>query len=139
MARRKVTNGTAHKPPLGGGEFEQPLPCVLTAEQHTERSMSLAEVDKQIDVVDLERREKAKVYSGELKKLRVKRAPLIEAVETRKEERMVRCREVPNWERRNVTTVRLDTQEVVGERAMEAGEVERHSQPDLLNGDGAEA
>lgn len=136
MTRRKKSevNGEEHEP-IPAGEFEEPLSCVLTDQEHTARSMSLADVDKRIDTVDAERREVAKNYSKSLKKLREERAPLIEAVETRTETRMVRCREVQNYERNNVTVVRLDTQATVRERAMEADELDAHRQPSLLSDD----
>lgn len=135
--KRKEVNGTTQEEPLAKGEFAEPLSCVLTDQEHTARSMSLADVDKRIDTVDAERREVAKNYSKSLKKLREERSPLIEAVETRTETRMVRCREVPNYERNNVTVVRLDTQETVRERAMEAEELDAHRQPSLINDDAA--
>jgi sulfate adenylyltransferase subunit 1 (EFTu-like GTPase family) len=135
--RRKNSNQAADKETIPSGEFEEPLSCVLTDQEHTARSMSLADVDKRIDAVDLERREVAKGYSAQLKKLREERSPLIEAVETRTETRMVRCREVMNYERNNVTIVRLDTQEPVRERAMEADELDAHRQPKLINDDAA--
>jgi sulfate adenylyltransferase subunit 1 (EFTu-like GTPase family) len=135
MGRKRKVNGTAQPEhePIPKGEFEEPLICALTDEEHTARSMSLADVDKRIDTVDLERREVAKGYSTQLKQLREERAPLIEAVETRKETRMVRCREVHNFERNNVTIIRLDTQEPVRERAMEAEELDAHRQPGMFN------
>jgi hypothetical protein len=140
MGRRKKVNGTQTEEhePIPKGEFEEPLVCVLTDQEHTARSMSLADVDKRIDAVDLERREVAKGYSAQLKKLREERSPLIEAVETRTETRMVRCREVHNFERANVTIIRLDTQEPIRERAMEADELDKHRQPSLI-GDEARA
>jgi sulfate adenylyltransferase subunit 1 (EFTu-like GTPase family) len=132
--KKAEMNGTSHEEePLAKGEFQEPLSCVLTDQEHTARSMSLADVDKRIDTVDLERREVAKGYSTQLKQLREERAPLIEAVETRKETRMVRCREVHNFERNNVTIIRLDTQETVRERAMEAEELDAHRQPGMFN------
>jgi sulfate adenylyltransferase subunit 1 (EFTu-like GTPase family) len=140
MGRKRKVNGTAQEhEPIPKGEFEEPLTCVLTDQEHTDRSMSLADVDKRIDTVDLERREVAKGYSSQLKQLREERAPLIEAVETRKETRMVRCREVHNFERNNVTIIRLDTQETVRERAMEAEELDAHRQPGMFNDAPAEA
>jgi len=135
MGRRSKKNGEqpSEKEQLPAGDSEEPLSCVLTDQEHTDRSMSLADVDKRIDAVDAERREVAKNYSKSLKKLREERAPLIEAVETKKETRMVRCREVMNYERNNVTVIRLDTQETVRERAMEAEELERFRQPSLID------
>lgn len=131
--KKKEMNGTAQETePIPKGEFEEPLLCTLTDQEHTDRSMKLADVDKRIDLVDAERREKAREYSQSLKKLREERAPLIEAVETRTETRMVRCREVQNYERANVTVVRLDTQETVRERAMEADELDAHRQPGMF-------
>jgi hypothetical protein len=52
---------------------------------------------------------------------------------------MVRCREVHNFERNNVTIIRLDTQEPVRERAMEAEELDAHRQPGMFNDDGPAA
>lgn len=134
MGRKKIINGEAvpeEKSPAG--YFEEPLECILTDAERQERGIMLADVDKRIDAKDAERREVAKGFSTVLKTLKAERAPLIEAVETGKDTRLIKCHEIHNFERNNVTVIRVDTQAVVRERAMEPHEREKHAQPSLID------
>lgn len=134
MARKKVpaAKSTNGHPPATGGEFEEPLEVTLTDEEHEARSIRLAEVDRQIDEMTQERKDKSQQYGTKIKELKDEREPLINAVEQRKETRLVRCREVPDFERNNVKIIRLDTQEAVRERAMEGDERAQLAQGELV-------
>lgn len=134
MGRKKVKNGEANGNGKGG-VYQEPLDVVLTDEEHEARSIRLAEVDRTIDEVQAERKDTSQKHGEHLKQLREEREPLIKAVETRKETRMVECREVHDFERNNVRVVRLDTQETVRERAMEPEERTSLAQGDLVGAD----
>ena len=97
---------------------ELDLPCPIDAVQLQRRSALLARAELEMKLLDDERREAAAGFSKRLKKARENIQKLAHEVNEEAELRPVRCRIEPDFNRLAIVTIRLDTSEVVEDRAM---------------------
>lgn len=100
------------------------LPCMLTEMELQSRSMMLAETVIQKDVVARDKKHAMKEFKDQLTGLDDRQRQLVDAMKTGIERRMVSCHvlfHVPQEGTKRI--VRIDTGEMVKEKAMTAAEI----------------
>lgn len=98
------------------------LPCPLTDGEILHKALASADLGVEFERIDEERAASAKAYREALKDLRSRRRALDRAIRDRSEMRSVETRDIHDARRLAVDTIRLDTGEIIGSRAMTAAE-----------------
>ena len=101
-------------------EFEQKLPVQLSSKEKEQKGVRLAQYLDEIET----KNEAKKRISKQMKELGEKAAELREHLTSGVEKRDVKCHEVMDWKSKSVTVTRLDTGEVITERAMRQDELQ---------------
>jgi len=108
--------------PTQKSPFVERLPCKLTAHEKDQAADSLAHSVNERDALTLEKALAAQRYAKEIKACDRKIGDLAEAVRTGVEYRQVPVKERPSFERNVIEVIRLDTNEVCGQRVMRGDE-----------------
>lgn len=129
------TTPTTPDPNLGtgpdldnGGHFEfidstdRNLPVALDTDTLAERGQELAQLGVDIEAAKEARKAEAKAAQDEINGMEERRRQLQKLVARGSEDRPVKCHRVGNWDANLIRYIRVDTGEVVEERAMEADE-----------------
>lgn len=98
------------------------LPCPLTDGEILHKALASADLGVEAERLDEERASLAKNYREALKECRSRRRALDRAIRDRSEMRSVEVRDIHDGRRLAVDTIRLDTGEIIGSRAMTAAE-----------------
>jgi alpha-L-fucosidase len=98
------------------------LPVDLTEEELRARGDELAQKDIELDALETMIKASNADWGEQRKTLKKVILQTANAIEQRKEMRDVECREEADFEANEVRTVRIDSGEVVGVRAMEPSE-----------------
>lgn len=98
------------------------LPCPLTDGEILHKALASADLGVEFERLDEERAASAKAYREAMKDIRSRRRALDRAIRDRTEMRSVETREIHDGRRLSVDTLRLDTGEIIGSRAMTAAE-----------------
>lgn len=98
------------------------LPCVLTDPEILHKALASAELGVEIERLDSERAETAKQFKQAIKDCGSRRRVLDRSIRDRTEMRPVEVQDVRDERRLAIDTIRLDTGEVIGSRAMRADE-----------------
>ena len=102
--------------------FTQSLPCPLTPEEFETKSKGLADLCKEINHAKDKAKEEAKQNKEAIDKMETTRTLLSTIVRDKEESREIECEEKYNYRLHQVESIRLDTGEVFGTRAMELSE-----------------
>jgi len=105
--------------------FTERLPIPLTYDEVHERSEELARTHQEIVKLQSERLEALRSFRDRLGKLGSRLADLAETVRSKQESRPVDCADEYDLQRRTVSTLRLDTMEVVRTRVMTDDDLEQ--------------
>jgi hypothetical protein len=127
--------------PTQKSPFVERLPCKLTVHEKDQAADSLAHSVNERDALTLEKALAAQRYAKEIKACDRKIGDLAEAVRTGVEYRQVPVKERPSFERNVIEVIRLDTNEVCGQRVMRADERQTAMFPKAAssNGNGSDA
>jgi hypothetical protein len=98
------------------------LPVTLTQEEFDTKAHSLSILCKTINVEKDRAKEQAKANKDRIDLMETERMNLATVVRDRAEERQVECEDRYNFRERMVESVRLDTGEITGTRAMNISE-----------------
>ena len=128
MARKTLT--TPKQPKTR--RFAQELPVRLSADEYEKRAEKLAVTITEKDALLEKKKLAAKDYTDRIMIKAREQEALRKAVETHSEERMVECEEVSDFEQNRLVVKRLDTGEIVTERALDSVERDRLAQGDFL-------
>lgn len=132
---RKVINGSAAAPRQKKVTLE--LPVKLTPEEYERNAEKLAAKIAEKDSLVLKKKSAVKDFTDRIMILSREQETLRKAAETHAEERMVDCVEETDFGKNKIVIRRLDTQEIVSERAMDAAERDKLAQGELpVEGDG---
>lgn len=114
------------------------LPVKLTRSELVERREELAKlVQEALDLTEKKRQATA-AMNADLKKVTLRVAEISKAISTGLEERDVACEEHELFEINTIRTIRTDTGEVVGDRAISAKERQTSIATDVDGGESAE-
>jgi hypothetical protein len=102
--------------------YTQPLLCPLSAEEFETKSKGLADLCKEINRAKDLAREEAKANKESIDKMEAQRTLLSTMVRDKAEARDVECEDRYSYTTREVHSIRLDTGEIIGTRAMELSE-----------------
>ncbi len=102
--------------------YTQSLPCPLTTEEFETKSKGLADLCKEINRAKDKAKEEAKMNKEAIDKMETTRFLLATIVHDKAEEREVEVEDKYNYREHMVESIRLDTGEIVGTRAMELSE-----------------
>jgi hypothetical protein len=123
---RKVAPSAKHAPKVR--KFKMELPVKLSTEEYEKTAEKLAAKIAERELVEGEKKAAMKDYAGRLTVVGREQEKLRKIVETHEERRLVDCAETVNFERNLVQVKRLDTEEVVTERALDPDERDRLAQ-----------
>lgn len=98
------------------------LPVDLTPEEFDTKSNDLADICQEINRAKDAAKEEARMNKEAIDKLEATRSKLAHIVKDRAEERQVECVDQHQYARHAVESVRMDTGEVIGTRAMTVSE-----------------
>lgn len=107
--------------------FMMDLPCPIEREQWTELSEELGRLQTEVNGTERAKREANERFNAKIKRCRARMAELGPPVATHHVEKMVAVKLVRDLARRQIVTIRLDTEDVVHVRDMtdrEAGQGE---------------
>lgn len=107
--------------------IKRPLRCPLTPAEKEAKADALAGLIDERKNLENEKKAKVKMYSDLIKGKGTRIEELAEDVRTGEEMRQVDCKEVLDFRRSKVDTIRIDTDKKVDERPM----TEREKQVDL--------
>ena len=107
--------------------IEQDLLVKLTSEEMVTRAKRMAHLGQRMTEMDAARDSANKLAKGEIAKLSAERDSLANEITIGAKLSKVKCQEVFDYRLGNVRVIRLDTKEVVDERAMST----RERQPEL--------
>lgn len=102
--------------------FVERLPCKLSVHEKDLAADSLAHAVNERDALTLEKALSAQRYAKSIKEVDRKIGDLAEAVRTGVEYRQIAVKERPSFERNVIEVIRLDTNEVCGQRVMRGDE-----------------
>ena len=100
----------------------QSLPVRLTTDELLLRSDELAKTIRERDETERAMKSAQATAKRKIDSLELDITRLAEVVRDRQENRPVEVREIKNWDRLTMDTIRLDTGEVVGSRSMSRSE-----------------
>lgn len=100
----------------------QSLPVRLTTDELLLRSDELAKTIRERDETERAMKSAQGAAKRKIDQLELDITRLAEVVRDRQENRPVEVREIKNWDRLTMDTIRLDTGEVVGSRSMSRSE-----------------
>lgn len=116
--------------------FVERLPCKLSVHEKELAADQLAHAVNERDALTLEKALSAQRYAKDIKTVDRKIGDLAEAVRTGVEYRQIAVKERPSFERNVIEVIRLDTNEVCGQRVMRADERQTAMFPKTGNGNG---
>jgi len=119
--------------------YEELVECPLTPEDQDAKRLRLETVDREIIRLEEEKKAASKVFVNQIKPLQAERESILEALDAGTEKRMVECYERRDDRLGKVEIRRVDTDEVVEERAMTIEEREAAQQGDLFSSGGSSA
>jgi hypothetical protein len=102
--------------------FVERLPCKLSVHEKELAADSLAHAVNERDALTLEKALSAQRFAKSIKEVDRKIGDLAEAVRTGVEYRQIAVKERPSFERNVIEVIRLDTNEVCGQRVMRGDE-----------------
>lgn len=116
------TIDTEPPPPAERDTYEELVECELTDEDKAAKRERLEAVDREIIRLEEEKKAAAKVFTNQIKPLQAERESILEALDSGTEKRNVECYEHVDERLGKIEVRRVDTDAVVEERAMTAGE-----------------
>lgn len=136
MARRTTAsiNGSTPKPRTR--KFVEDLPVKLSASEYEKKAEALAGAIVNVASLTAQKKIATKGWSDRITAATLEQEKLRACVETHSEPRTVDCIEETDFAHNKLVVRRLDTGEVVRERALEAEERDRLAQGDLPGTDG---
>jgi hypothetical protein len=108
------------------GTHQQELECALEAEERAAVAVQWCALCDQISAAEEAEKARRKAAQGAIEELEVEAAELQAIVRSGKEKRQIQCETRVDYASNAVRIYRLDTGELVSERAMEAEERQRH-------------
>lgn len=102
--------------------FPKSIAVKLTAVERDARVTTHTKVWKKIQALEMEKKLFDDDKNASIKKLKAEFEQLMRAMESGFEDREIKCGLFPVFEKNQVLTVRLDTEEIVGDRTMSAEE-----------------
>lgn len=99
-------------------KYQKVLPCALTRDEHHKRGIQLAETIEKIGDVERQKKRVADEFKSQIEDLEREATRLSGIVRSWKEERTVEVEERIDFARNTVAVVRMDTTEVIKERAL---------------------
>lgn len=126
------TNGNGHEKQNGSGVFALDVDEVLTRDALNEKRKYVVELLETKAKVESEKASTVHHFKLQLETLEEKISETLLVIRAGRERAMVECREIFDLERATATTVRLDTGELVSERAMDVEELAKRRQQPLL-------
>ncbi len=115
-------------PPPDRDIYQEAVEITLTDEDRLTKLQRLAVVDAEVIRLEEEKKAAAKVFTNQIKPLEAEREGILKALADGTEKRMVDCYEDFDERLGNVYVRRVDTDEVVEERAMTAAEREESAE-----------
>jgi hypothetical protein len=129
MARKTLPSATK---PAKTRRYAKELPVTLSPSEFETKAKSLATKIAEKDALLAKKREATKDFTDRIMIASREQEKLRKTIETGTEERMVECEETSDFDQNRCVIRRLDTGEIVSERAMDSDERDRLAQGDLL-------
>ena len=107
---------------MKNSDYNRVLPVALTPEEFETKSKALADICKEINLAKDRAKTEAKMAKEAIDELESQRFQLATMVQDKMEERAVECYDAYNYNERMVESIRKDTGEVIGTRAMQLTE-----------------
>lgn len=131
------TPDTEAPPPPDQETYTELIECTLSEEERDDKRKHLESVDRELIRLEVEKKAAAKVFTNQIKPLEAERDTILQALDSGTEKRQVEVYERFDDRLGKVEVRRVDTDEVVEERAMTAQEREDSAQGDLFASQGS--
>lgn len=124
MAKKSKGGGASAGGQVKPTKVTKDLPCKVSDLEKADKRTRIAALLTRYDAVEAKKKEVTSTFSTEMKQLRSEMSKLAREVDTGVEEKPVLCEERPVYPQNAMQTVRLDTNEIVSERALKSEELQ---------------